>query len=367
MKLPQYPLGLNRKLEERWGFKLAKLKDIAERVGVSISTVSRVMKNDVNRSVSEETRKKIWETAEELGYRSQRPVKKKKMEPKTSYAIGCVVAIPQNKYNSPYFSVIMEGIEKQLAESGMRLEFVYSIENDGDTVQLQSLVKEHRIDGMIVVERIDPEAYRWLKANVRSVVGVDITDPDIPVVGYDREAAAREATNHLIAQGHRLIAYVGGAEYKNDFRAEKRFLGYQRAMNEAGLPIDDDWVIDVKWDVSLSYELTRKAFANNESRPTAIFAASDMMAIAAMRAATEQGLRVPEDIAFFGVDNIEISEFTSPPLSTIHVPKLEMGMFAVKQLLDYLDHQHEVAVKVIIPYRCIFRQSSNSKRESDSV
>lgn len=345
---------------------MARLKDIADRVGVSISTVSRVMKNDANRSVSDETRKKIWDAAEELGYRSQRPAKKKKLEPKTAYAIGCVVAMPQNKYNSPYFSVIMEGIEKQLTDLGMRLEFVYSIEKDGDTLQMQALVKEHRIDGMIVVERIDPEAYRWIKANVRSVVGVDITDPDIPVVGYDREAAAREAVKHLIDQGHRQIAYIGGAEYKNDFRAEKRFLGYQRAMLEAGLTMDDDWVIDVKWDVSLSYELTKKAFANNAGKPTAIFAASDMMAIAAMRAATEQGLRIPDDIAFFGVDNIEISEFTSPPLSTIHVPKLEMGMFAVKQLLDYLDHQYEVAVKMIIPYRCIFRQSSNSKRDHSS-
>ena len=127
----------------------------------------------------------------------------------------------------------MEGIEKQLAEAGMRLEFVYSIENDGDIVQLQSLVKEHQIDGMIVVERIDPEAYRWLKANVRTVVGVDIADPDIPVVGYDREEAAREATNHLIDQGHRIIAYIGGAEFKNGFLEEKRFLGYRRAMTDA--------------------------------------------------------------------------------------------------------------------------------------
>lgn len=340
---------------------MAKLKDIADRVGVSISTVSRVMKNDANRSVSDETRKKIWETAEQLGYRTLRPAKKKKAEAKTAYRIGCVVAIPQNKYNNPYFSVILEGIEKELAASGMRLEFVYSIEKETDTEQLQALVKEHQIDGMLVVERIDPEAYRWIKTNVRAVVGVDIADREVPVVSYDREAAAKEAVNHLIEQGHRHIAYIGGSEYKDDFRAEKRFLGYQSALKDAGLPIDDEWVIDVKWDVALSYELTKQAFANNAQRPTAIFAASDMMAIAAMRAATERELKIPDDIAFFGVDNIEISEFTSPPLSTIHVPKLEMGMFAVKLLIDYLENQYEIAVKMVIPYRCLLRHSTSSK------
>ncbi|WP_139991559.1 LacI family DNA-binding transcriptional regulator [Paenibacillus paridis] len=342
---------------------MAKLKDIADRVGVSISTVSRVMKNDANRSVSDETRKKIWETAEQLGYRTNRAPKTKKNESKSAYHIGCVVAIPQNKYNNPYFSVILEGIEKALAAAGMRLEFVYSIENESDVDQLRTLIKEHRIDGMLVVERIDSEAYQWIKANVRAVVGVDISDKEVPVVSYDRVAAAKEAVQHLIEQGHRQIGYIGGAELDDDFRDEKRFLGYQSAMKEAGLPIYDHWVIDVKWDVALSYELTRQAFEKNDHTPTAIFAASDMMAIAAMRAATERELKIPDDIAFFGVDNIEISEFTSPPLSTIHVPKLEMGMFAVKLLLDYLENQYTIPVKMIIPYQCMLRHSTRSKIE----
>ena len=88
-----------------------------------------------------------------------------------------------------------------------------------------------------------------------------------------------------------------------------------------------------------------------------------MMAIAAMRAAAEQGLKIPEDIAFFGVDNIEISEFTSPPLSTIHVPKLEMGMFAVKMLLDYLNNRYTVPVKLIVPYTMMLRRSSGGSSE----
>ncbi len=345
---------------------MAKLKDIAEQVGVSISTVSRVMKNDSTRSVSEETRKKIWEVAEKLGYKANRAEKLGKSDNKLMVHIGCVVAIPQNKYNNPYFSVILEGIEKALTESGLRLDFVYSIENQQDIQQLQSLVKEHRIDGMIIVERIDADAYQWIKQNVKAVVGVDLADRTIPVVCYDREAAAKEAVQHLIKQGHKQIGYIGGPELNDPFRQEKRFLGYQSAMREAGLELNDNWIIDVKWDVSLSYELTKQAFEKKGYSPTAIFAASDMMAIAAMRAASERGLRIPEDIAVVGVDNIEISEFTSPPLTTIHVPKIEMGMFAVKLLLDYLNHQYSLPVRMTIPYRMVYRRSSESQQPAIS-
>ncbi|THF79961.1 LacI family DNA-binding transcriptional regulator [Cohnella fermenti] len=343
---------------------MAKLKDIAEQVGVSISTVSRVMKNDSTRSVSEETRKRIWEVAERLGYKPSRADKGGRADSTTAAHIGCVVAIPQNKYNNPYFSVILEGIEKGLTDCGLRLEFVYSIEDQSDIQKLQVLVKEHRLDGMIIVERIDADAYQWIKSNVRVVVGVDLSDKSIPVVCYDREAAAKEAVNHLIDQGHKRIAYIGGPEFNDPFRQEKRYLGYQSAMREAGLGLSDDWIIDVKWDVSLSYELTKQAFEKPGDAPTAIFAASDMMAIAAMRAATERGLRIPEDIAIVGVDNIEISEFTSPPLTTIHVPKIEMGIYAVRLLLDYLEHRYSLPVRMTIPYRMVYRRSSDAPAQA---
>lgn len=344
---------------------MVKLRDIAERVGVSISTVSRVLNHDANRSVSEETRRKIWEVAEQIGYHKVRSAKTQQNPPDQGHRIGCVVASPQNKYNNPYFSVILEGIEKALSDAGMRLEFILSIEQSNDIEVLIDNVKAKKVDGIIVVERVDPEVFAWLKANVKVVVGIDIDDPAIPVVGYDREMAAKEAVQHLIAQGHREIGYIGGPELNGDFRKEKRYLGYARAMQEAGLPIDDHWVINVNWDVSLSFELTKKAFEESDRYPTAIFSASDMMAIPAIRAVTEQGLSIPDDVAFFSVDNIQISAFTSPPLSTVHVPKTEMGMYAVKLLLDYLDQDDLFPVKVLIPYRLIVRQSSNKTIAED--
>ncbi|OXM15199.1 LacI family DNA-binding transcriptional regulator [Paenibacillus herberti] len=332
---------------------MAKLKDIAELVGVSISTVSRVMKNDLSRSVSEDTRRRIREAAEKLDYKGARS----EVKPST-FRIGCVVAAPQNKYNNPYFMVILGGIERSMEEAGLRLEFIFSVEKPTDLQQLQQLVKEQHVDGIIVVERIEPNAYNWIKENVRAVVGVDLPDLSVPVVCYDRMGAAQSAVEYLIRSGHKRIGYLGGSEYNDYYRLEKRYLGYEKAMREAGLEIDDSWVLDVKWDVSLSYELTKQAFEQNRSVPTAIFAASDTMAIAAMRAASERGLRIPEDIAFFGVDNIEISEYTSPPLSTIHVPKMEMGSYAVKLLFSYLNQEYTLPVRMTVPHQLIVRRSS---------
>jgi LacI family transcriptional regulator len=166
----------------------------------------------------------------------------------------------------------------------------------------------------------------------------------------------------IISLGHRRIGYIGGSGLLGNYRKEKRYRGYQYTMEEAGLPIDENWVIDAQWDVALSYELTKQAFESNKSRPTAIFAASDMLAIAAMRATTERDLKIPDDMAFFAVDNIELSQFTSPPLSTIHVPKLEMGMIAAKLLLDYLRGYYSIPVKLLVPHKLMLRQSTGASQ-----
>jgi LacI family transcriptional regulator len=341
---------------------LTKLKDIAEYVGVSISTVSRVINYDANRSVNDETREKILEAAQKLGYKSNKSGKTAKLRKDSKQAmfrLGCVVAVPQNKYNHPYFSIILEGVERALSLEGYRLEFIHSMENAADLEQLQRLVKDSSLDGMIVVEGIPLLAYQWIKQHVKVIVGIDISDPDVPVIAYDRISAAKAAVNHLIGNGHKNIGFIGGPGLQGDIRNEKRYRGYQYAMEEAGLTIDQNWVINVNWDVTNSYEMLKQVLeSHTKNRPTALFAASDMMAIPAMRAVMEQQLNIPNDIAFFGVDNIEFSQFTTPPLSTINVPKMEMGMIAAKMLLDYLNQLFSIPVKVLVPYELILRQSS---------
>jgi len=344
---------------------LPTLKDIAQHVGVSISTVSRVINNDSSRHISPETRSKIWRAAKDLGYEvseSSRPPAAAKSPRKPATAVrqvGCIVSVPQNKYNHPYFSPILAGIEKKLAELNCALAYVLTMEEIQGESAMRKQVQDTRLDGIIIVEGIQPDMYESIKRQVPVVVGIDISDPTVPVISYDRVQAAKSAVRHLLDQGHTRIAFIGGAGLTGDMEREKRFRGYKYAMQEAGLEIDPNWVINAGWDVNVSYErMTALLAASGKNRPTAVFAASDMMAISAMRAAAERGLAIPQDIAFVGLDNIEISQYTSPPLTTIHIPKTEIGMMAAKVLVDQIEGANPLPFKLLMPFELLVRQSS---------
>lgn len=344
---------------------MATLKDIAQHVGVSISTVSRVMNNDYSRHISQATRAKIVTAAEELGYavhKTQRPPQAKlQLAQEAAYRqVGCIVSVTQNKYNHPYFSPILDGIEKKLSELNSVLAYVLTMEELQGDGAIHNLVRDKKLDGIIIIEGIAPEIYEFIKQAVPAVVGIDIADPDVPVVQYNRVEAAKTAVDHLIGMGHRRIGFIGGAGLTGELEREKRYRGYRLAMEEAGLEVDPRLIVNTGWNVNDSYTLACALMElPAEERPTAVFAASDMMAISAMRAATEHGLSIPEDIAFVGLDNIEVSQYTSPPLSTIHIPKQEMGMMAAKVLIDEIEGKNCLPFRLSVPHKLLIRKSSD--------
>ncbi|MEC0229529.1 LacI family DNA-binding transcriptional regulator [Paenibacillus alba] len=340
---------------------MSTLKDIAEHVGVSISTVSRVVNNDTSRAVHPDTRQKIWEAVAKLGYQSNKGTREmivRGKQKKLNKKVGCIVAVPQNKYNHPYFSSILEGIERGLEDHGFDLAYIHSGEELKKPNMLHKIVKESEISGIILVEGIEAASYEYIKAHVPYVVGIDIPDKEVPRVGYDRLSAAKHAVAHLIERGHKRIGYIGGSGLSLNMEKEKRFRGYQEMMREAGLPIPKEWVLDTQWDVEKSYELMKQSLEQHKEVPTAMFAASDMMAISAMRAALELNYRIPQDIAFASIDNIEFSQYCSPPLTTVDMPKFEIGWIAAKTLIDYIDEKMPVPVTITLPFKLIERGSS---------
>ena len=345
---------------------MATLKDVARQVGVSISTVSRVVNNEASRSVNPETRRKIWDAVAALGY--QPPKRERRSALHGNHAgdaalrVGCIVAVTQNKYNHPYFSGILQGIEKQLADNGHELAFIHTGEDLRNPATLNRILHENTPDGLIMVEGLEPPLYDAIRKNVPHLVGVDLSDPGIPRVTYDRLAAAKAAVKHLLALGHTRIAFIGGAGLSHDMEREKRYRGYREALHEAGLDVRSDWAINTRWDVESSYVMT-KELLKEADRPSAIFAASDMLAISAMRAANECGLKIPDDVAFAGIDNIEFSSYSSPPLTTIHIPKFEIGQIAAKTLIDYAQGKYAIPVKISVPFELTVRQSSVSVRK----
>ncbi|WP_054027425.1 LacI family DNA-binding transcriptional regulator [Bacillus sp. FJAT-28004] len=342
------------------------LKDIANQVGVSVSTVSRVINNDTSRQINAETKKRIWEVVLELGYKpneaARNLVQNKKEEAKPSMQVGCIVMKEQFRGQHPYFSPILSGLSKQLQDSGYTLTYIHSLDELQSEQQLHRVVTETHLDGMILIGEIDSEILTYIRKHIRAVVGIDLTDADvadIAVVDYDRIAAVQAAIEHLIAQGHRKIGFIGGDMGTNGNPEDKRFIGFKYAMHRAGLEVNPDWVIDTEWLVEKSYSgMMNVLESQSNDLPTAMFAASDTLAIAAMRAVSESGLRIPEDMSFIGVDNIELSEYTNPPLSTVAVPKYEIGVTSAKLLVQYINGTLDIPVKVQLPFQLVIRQSS---------
>lgn len=343
---------------------LSTLKDIAELVGVSVSTVSRVINNDTSRHVNPDTKIKVWNAARELGYEpnesARRLVRNQKEGPIMSKKIGCIVASTQLRDDHPYFSPILTGLNRKLVESGYSLAFIHTPEEVNTEMVLHQMIHNHYIDGLVIIgDEMDQALLDYIKATSLAVVGISASGSGIPLVDYDRISAAKAAVHHLIAQGHRKIGFVGGQGHTGELKSEERYQGYEFALYEAGIPLDPTWIINTRWQVDKSYECMTDLLEKHQGEaPTAMFAASDLLAIPAMRAVIECNLRIPEDIAFIAMDNIDLAQYTSPPLSSVHVPKAEIGMVAAKALLDQLQGESILTTKILLPHEMILRQSS---------
>lgn len=339
------------------------LKDISQQVGVSVSTVSRVINNDTSRHINAETKAKVWQAVRELGYEpnesARRLVKNQKEEIRPSKQIGCIVAGSHLRDDHPYFSPILAGFNKKITELGYTVAFIKD-----DEELLRKMVQEIRIDGVIVIGWIDEKLLNYLKSTSIAIVGISASGYGISLVDYDRVSAAKTAVDHLIAQGHSKIGFVGGHGHTGELDSEERFQGYKYAMFEAGIALNPSWIINTNWKVEKSFEYMSQMIESNRSDlPTAMLSASDLLAIPAMRAVIEQHLSIPEDIAFIAMDNIELSQYTSPPLSSVHVPKYEIGMVAAKTLVDQLQGGYPLTSKILLPFEMRVRQSSTYDRK----
>lgn len=349
------------------------LKDIAEAVGVSISTVSRVINNDVSKHVSEETKSKIWRAVQDLGYEPNESARKLVMKKNTAskqptMQIGFISSWTfYSAEQDPFFTPIFAGMRQMLEDNGYTFAYVHTFKELRNEALLHKLLHEQRVDGMIVFGDVNDEIdiLETIQKHIPAMVGVMSDSPGIQNINFDHVSAAKTAVNHLIKQGHKRIGFIGGCGYDGDLDSEDRYVGYRLAMQKAGLEIRNDWIVNTQWVIDRSYSWMMELLERNgkDQLPTAMFAASDRLGLPAMRATIERGLKVPQDIAFIGIDNIELSQYTSPPLSTIHVPKFELGMTAVKTMIDYMQSDFRPPFQLFVPHELLVRQSSDYKRE----
>lgn len=340
---------------------MATIKDIAQEAGVSAATVSRVLNNDVTLAVSEETRTRIFSIAEQLQYKPSRLRRMKQEEQLSRQQIGLLMwSSLEDEHEDPYFSSIRKGIETRCEELGISIKVL----RGNSRVELQPV---HELDGVIVVGSIDDNDVRQLYGNANRLIFVNHTSElnEYDTVKLHFEQATRAVISHLIQLGHEKIGYIGGndnvhrlnRQFEETENDEARRIFFEKTLRELGL-YDESYVMKAHWSSNSGYEVMNQLLQQS-SRPTACFVGSDPMAVGALRALHEHGMRVPEDMAIVGFDDIEISAYLNPPLTTVRAHTEHMGRAAVQLLLERIEGR-EAAVHLTINTTLIVRESCGS-------
>ncbi len=338
---------------------MATIKDIAQEAGVSPATVSRVLNNDTSLSVSVETRDRIFSIAERLQYKLSRLRRMKREGEMSRSQFGLLMwTSMEEEHQDPYFSAIRNGIEGRCEELGISIVKVFRGSMPKEWQSLDAL------DGLIVVGTIHADDVLELYNRPDRIVFVNhsIELPEFDTVKLHFEQATRAVVSHLTGLGHQRIGYIGGNDYihrldqqqEDEVGRESRSVFFERAMSELGL-FEERFVKLAEWSPNTGYAAMNQLLAEKD-RPTACFVGSDPIAIGALRALHEHGVSVPEDMAIVGFDDIEVSAYLNPPLSTVRVHTQHMGRSAVQMLLERMDGR-EAAVHLTLNTTLIVRGS----------
>lgn len=326
------------------------IRDVAKRAGVSYTTVSHVLNN--TRPVSEEKRVRVLAAIAEMNYVPSAPARS--LKAKTTSTIGLVV--PNN--TNPYFAEFARGIEGSLKRRGY---CVFLCNSDNNLVTQRECLRalhQNRIDGLIVASVGDDESVADdLRAVRVPVVIVDrpIAGLDADLVQIDHEAGAMLATHHLLDLGHTRIGCIAGEP--DTVVSAIRVAGFKRAMAERGIEVLPGAIVEGNFTCPGGYAAARALFETVS--PTAIFASNDMMAIGALRAAAERGLRIPADCAIVGFDDVEMSRYVYPALSTVGQAILRLGDAAATTLLERINGTVTGPARtLLIEPRLLVRESS---------
>ena len=308
----------------------ASIKDIAKEAGVSHTTVSRALRGSP--LISEETTKRIQEKAHKLGYLPSAAARSLKTN--RSQAIGVIVS----HIDDPYFSEVLRGIEEVAQGSNYSLFMAASQHNPEREATIVQAMRQHRVDGVIICSTTfsDQQSQHLSKYGIPIVVVNNQAVEDYRYsIYHDDVDGSRQLTRHLIALGHRKIAYLGNSS--SGRTTQDRLTGFHQEMDSAGLPIPDRFVYETPDSDPEKSVLAVDHFLNLPERPTAIVCFNDMTAIGMLKNLRERGVLIPGEISITGFDNIVFSNYTNPPLTTFDQPKRFIGQKAAELILSLLD------------------------------
>jgi LacI family transcriptional regulator len=320
-------------------------RDIALAANVSISTVSRVL-NNVD-GISQNIRERVLRAAANLGYQSREDKLK-----------SIHLFVDASLADSPFYHNIMVGIEAVCRQHDIALHYMVVGQGLSSRAYVLEKVMQHSMEGLIFVAQDDRELLEEaLNLNFRAVL-VNAEHEGLPIDTFlpDNQVGPLFAMRHLIERGHRRILHVNCLKRRT---LRRRYEAYQTALAEAGIAYDPQLVLTVEepFTMTSAYEKMKAFLMEQPSTFTAVFCANDLSAFGVARALQEAGFRIPQDVSLVGHDNLPMSEFTSPPLTTVAVDCQALGMMAVQRLMERALTPNLVPIRVELFSRLIERQS----------
>lgn len=306
-------------------------KDVALRAGVSRSTVSFVLNNqtDLKVPISAETQERVLRAIAELGYEPDARAQSLRRGGDTNI-VGVILPVIQN----PFFWQILSGISDALQEAGYSLHLVHHpLDEQQEANTIRELIRQ-RVDGFILLSAVKyllPKLTDYLRNAGRPAVEITSTRAEFDHVVHGYSGGTRTLMKHLLELGHRRIGFVYGTS--REVQGHDRLLTYRKVLQETGLPNDPKLEMHCGEQLEDGYQAAY-ALLNRPDRPTALLVINDMLAIAAMRAAGDLGLSIPADLSIAGFDDIQLSNYITPRLTTVSGKAEESGRAAVRLLLN---------------------------------
>ncbi|MGE5464405.1 MAG: LacI family DNA-binding transcriptional regulator [Syntrophothermus sp.] len=329
------------------------IKDVAKRVGVSHTTVSRALRG--NSLISDETSERIRQMARAMGY--QPSAAARSLKTNRSQVLGVILS----SLDDPFFSEILQGIEDSAHESNFSLFIAASRHDPGREQKIVQTMMEHRVDGVIICSTSfgAEQGRQLLEYGFPTVVVNNQSAENFRYsIYHDDVDGSRQVTRHLIELGHQRTAYLGNSV--SGRTTLDRLSGFQQEMEAAGLSIPSEYIHEVPGGGAEHGMTGGDYFLRLPVPPTAIVCFNDLMATGVLKCAHQRRLNIPADLSVTGFDNINFSAYTDPPLTTFDQPKRFIGMEAARLLLGLLHSMPDADEKVTILRGSLLVRSSTA-------
>jgi DNA-binding LacI/PurR family transcriptional regulator len=331
--------------------------DVASLAGVSRTTVSFVLNERTDVQIPEDTRQRVREAAAELDYHPHAPARQ--LAQRATRTLGFVLRqSPEQVAGDALLAETLRGISSAAHQAGYRVLVEAILPRNGHSYA--TLLRSAEADGLVLSgpRSDDRELSDLVRDGLPVVIQGRLPNLDVPSVDIDNVHGARSAVEHLVALGHRRIAHITNAPLAYT-SAIDRLAGYRAALEEAGIAYDEKLIALAAFDPASGRLAMRELLKRTANDFTAVFVASDVVAVGAIGALREAGRHVPADVAVVGFDDIPLAGFVEPSLTTVRVPAHELGQAAGRALLDRLANKR-VERRTLLPTELVVRRSSTS-------